>query len=94
MVIQQACDLRPSEVLGLEAEDVLLPQGGCLEHTGAVVLALGARTGTKAKRPQSVLVRPEHGPAFVLLHRCCALVSGHWRVFPYIYEQCLRVLKR
>eukprot|EP00969_Alexandrium_andersonii_P239647 10579059-Alexandrium_andersonii.AAC.1 len=60
----------------------------------AVVLALGARTGTKAKRPQSLLARPEHGPAFVLLHRRRALVSGHERVIPYTYEQYVRVLKR
>ncbi|CAK0877916.1 unnamed protein product, partial [Prorocentrum cordatum] len=54
---------RPSEMLGVEADDVTLPEDwGYPGGSGPVVIGLGIRAMTKAKRPQSVSFLEELEP--------------------------------
>ena len=57
--LQKRLGLRPGELLGLQARDVLLPED--LESSVYThgILNLGARTGTKLKRAQAVLLAPD-----------------------------------
>ena len=58
LLVQQWTGMRPSEMLGLQYEDVLLPEETLLSVSGVFgSIGLGVRTGTKAKRAQSVLIR-------------------------------------
>ena len=56
LIIQTSLGLRPSELIGLQCDDVMLPEdrgsGSTHQH---VVVGLGVRAGTKAKRAQTVL---------------------------------------
>lgn len=55
LIIQQRRGLRPSELLKLKSEDILLPENLAFNNSNGVI-NLGVRTGTKAKRAQAVLV--------------------------------------
>ena len=58
VVLQQAMGLRPSEILGIWGQDIILPEDrAATNHDSFAVVGLGVRSGTKAKRPQSVLLR-------------------------------------
>jgi len=58
LVLQQRMGLRPGEVLGILASDIVLPEEAGQPRGGscAAVIGLGVREGTKLKRAQSVLV--------------------------------------
>lgn len=64
--IQWAKGLRPSEVLKIQPEDVLLPEQMSYSLGNVAVITLGARTGTKLKRAQSVIIRADSDP--ITLH--------------------------
>ena len=55
LLVQERKGLRPGELLGIRRGDVLLPE----EQTGAgrqsLIIGLGVKSGTKAKRAQSVI---------------------------------------
>ena len=93
VIIQHAAGLRPTELVNLQFEDVVLPedrnQSGAQSH---VVLGLGMRTGTKAKRAQSVLIFASNTVS--LLRWLKQLSSPHEKVIPYTYEQYRRLLVR
>ena len=58
LLVQQHLGLRPSEMLSCERRDISLPSGNEVTMASAVtVIGLGVRTGTKAKRAQSVVLR-------------------------------------
>ena len=60
MLLQQHLGLRPSEMLGLTPEDITLPEVmRRAMNSNCAMIGLGLRTGTKAKRPQAVLLRDE-----------------------------------
>ena len=93
LLIQQNLGLRPSELLAIEPQDVCLPQQAVLGvATSGAVVGLGLRTGTKAKRAQSVILRD---PLLLLLLNWL-VVSGRpgEPMVPYSYEQYRRILKR
>ena len=59
MLVQRELGLRPSEILAVESKDVSLPEH---RHDGGgerAIVALGVRAGTKAKRPQAVVLRQQ-----------------------------------
>ncbi|CAK0881855.1 unnamed protein product [Prorocentrum cordatum] len=63
IVIQGKFGMGPSEMLGVEADDVTLPEDwGYPGGSGPVVIGLGARAMTTAKRPQSVSFLEEQEP--------------------------------
>eukprot|EP00974_Lingulodinium_polyedra_P058487 5632549-Lingulodinium_polyedra.AAC.1 len=55
MLLQQRRGLRPSEMLGIRAQDVALPEAMAFGTRDAAVINLGVRVGAKAKRAQAVL---------------------------------------
>ena len=92
MVLQQALGLRPSEVLGLQAVDVMLPEERGLEPTAPVVVGLGIRTGTKAKRAQTVsLQNPTKAALLRWLKR--GTKPDHC-IVGYTYESYRRLLRQ
>ena len=58
--------MRPSEALRLVASDIT-PSWANRSAPGVAVINLGVRGGTKAKRPQAIIVRPEEWRAQALL---------------------------
>ena len=94
LLAQKKLGLRPSEVLGIQWEDVTLPEE-VYQATGshALMIGLGVRHGTKAKRAQSVLVRDD--PELEALIRWARSVSRPGeRLFPYSYEQMRRMIAK
>lgn len=83
VIIQASVGLRPSELLGLVTGDVLLPehQGRTLSEIPAS-LALGARTGTKVKRAQFVLLGKQHGKLVAFLRALVRRTPDGARLFP------------
>ena len=69
LIISQQRGLRPSEWLRLEKGDVTLPEWLAFGNNGAAVLNLGARTGTKVKRAQAVLIDARRHPLALALIR-------------------------
>ena len=57
LILQQHLGLRPGELLRLRPGDVTLPETTWFGSRSDAVLNLGARTGTKAKRAQAVVLR-------------------------------------
>ena len=94
LLFQQCKGLRPSEMLGVIANDVsdsheLNAVGGPI-----LVVALGVRSNTKAKRPQSVcLRRSEHRELYDVLNIFLKHTDAEDRLFPFTLEQYNRMLK-
>ena len=89
-ILQNALGLRPSEGLGLEFDDVLLPEDRGLAASAPTVVGLGVRTGTKAKRAQAVTLSD---PRKVALLRWLKQSSSPGdRLVGYTYEQSRRIL--
>ena len=94
LVVQQACGLRPSELLGMRRTDLILPEDAGRDVPGAyAVLGLGMRAGTKAKRPQTVLL---DSPIKVALLRWLRATMNDVNdsLIGYTYEQYRRVLTK
>jgi integrase len=83
ITLQQATGLRPSELLKLQADHVLVPPGG----VGRFVLRLGARIGTKVKREQVGYLDSRKHPTltFLLLELLAACDDPSELLFPYTY---------
>ena len=95
MVLQQTKGLRPSELLGIEASDIVLPEE--MDSTGvqAVIIGLGVRQGTKAKRPQSaVLPLQQHIELVHALRTLKGCTADNAHIFPYTLEQYNRMIKK
>ena len=56
ILVQHTRGLRPSELLGLRQSDVLLPEDRPLRQHETIVLNLGMKSGTKARRAQAVMI--------------------------------------
>ena len=94
VVVQQSKGLRPTEMLSLRAKDVLLPEESLSNVVTGTVLNLGAKSGTKAKRSQAVVIDGFH-PATILLRRVKALCfSEDQLLFPYSLNKYGQVLKK
>ncbi len=93
LMTQVRLGLRPSELLALERQDIVLPSswGGPAGQQNFVI-GLGRRTGTKVKRAQYSLLRPTDEPTASLFGRVVlATDSGH--LFPYTQPFVARWLK-
>ena len=92
LLLQRELGMRPSEVLGLEREDVALPEHQFAPQTLRAVLALGMRTGTKAKRAQAVLLTC---PLLIgLLRHVVRSTQAGYKLFPFSYATYRRVIQR
>ena len=80
IMVQRAVALRPSELLGIRKEDISLPEHRSDKLGEVAFIALGVRHGTKAKRPQSVVLRDETLVG-LLRYLLSKTVAGD-RVFP------------
>ena len=69
IAVQQNVGLRPSELLGLRSRDLMFSdECGSLDPPH-VVIRLGARKGTKAKRPQYAIIHAAKEPELITLLR-------------------------
>ena len=94
MALQAHVGLRPSEMLGLTTDDLTFPEdGGYHQDEGALVIGLGLKTGTKAKRAQAVSLRYPKDAVFIhLLRHLRSITPPGQRLFPYSLEVYRREL--
>ena len=93
MLLQQKLGLRPSEMLALTTESVSMPEHRAnVSDEQTCVIALGQKTGTKAKREQSVALRC--GRTISWLRWAISLCSRGSRLFPYSYERYRNLFKQ
>ena len=77
----------------MQCNDIMLPEDRCLgSEQQHVVVGLGVRTGTKAKRPQTVLAHD--AVTITLLRWLRSLGSGSDSLLGYSYEQYRRILAK
>ena len=95
LLLQQCTGMRPSEMLALLGHHVLFPESCNIPTQTQVVIRLGFRTGTKAKREQCCAFDPALRPDLAnLLRRLLESTPGDERLFPYNLQQYGRVLKK
>ena len=93
MLLQQKLGLRPSEMLALTSESISMP-----EHRTNVMrepicsIALGQKTGTNAKREQSVVLRCARVISWLRWALSSTPKGG--RVFPNSYDLYRKLFKR
>ncbi len=94
MLLQRELGLRPSEMLQILPEDISLPEenGSSRAAEPRATIALGMRSGTKAKRPQAVTLRD---PLLIGLLRWAkrTCTAGQF-IVPYTNESYRRILMR
>ena len=95
IALQAHVGMRPSEMPGVTTDDLTFPEdGGYHQGEGVVVIGLGLKTGTKAKRPQAVPLRLPKDATFVhLLRHLRGITPTGQRLFPYPMEVYRRELK-
>ena len=95
MVVQAHTGMRPSEMLGLHAEDIVFPEftGSSLERS-PVLFGLGMRKGTKLKRPQVARLHFKDRDVVAVLADCLRHTPKGQRVFPYTLRQYGAALKK
>ena len=83
-------------MLALTPADVVLPEEqGLCPHTGYAELILGAKKGTKVKRPQVVVIRGRDDPGLTQMLRIAKLTTPNGcRLVPYSIETYRAWLKR
>ena len=94
-VLQSTCGLRPSEMLNLKGGDLSFPEErGLSAESEPIIVGLGLRTGTKLKRPQVALVRPQEEPELALVLRLIAIRTGvDEQLVPYSLDQYRKQIK-
>ena len=92
VIVQRELGLRPSELLGLVASDIVLPEGQHAPRTLRCVVALGVRKGTKAKRPQAVLCTDRL--CIGIIRHLVSRSAVHSPIVPFSYAQYRRLLSR
>ena len=90
LIVAQQRGLCPSELLELRPAQITLPEHQAF-GAGSAVMNLGARTGTKCKRAQAVLVHPDKHAASLMLLRVLVHTSPKGR--PIMGEINLRHLQ-
>ena len=92
MILQNKLGLRPSELLNIWPEDVVLPEESLLSNYGAATVGLGIRGGTKANRPQAVSLKGDESLA--LLRWLKLQGEPGLLLIPHSYEQFRRLLRK
>ena len=90
LYLQHCQGLRPSEVLGISISDIRLP-GDDVGAPDVATIALGLRTGTKAKRAQFTIVKDKR--AIALLRWAIQRSTGE-KLFPVSYGTYRSALKK
>ena len=73
LLLQQSRGLRPNEMLQLRREDILVPEDRPLSGRKSIVLNLGMKAGTKARRAQASILDVEASPVAAC---CCYALIG------------------
>lgn len=93
LMVQQKLGLRPSEMLALTTASFSMPEHRALvSQERTCIIALGQRTGTKAKREQSVVLRDDRMIGWV--RWALSLTPHGGRVFSFSYDLYRNLLKR
>ena len=94
LLLQREAGLRPSEMLGLQPEALVFPEQQARDQQSFLTVCLGLRVGTKAKRPQVVVLRiDEHSELVDLLRYLVRHTHLGTALFPYPYETFRRELR-
>ena len=91
LLLQRELGLRPSEMLGLRKNDISFPEHR-RESSYVAIVALGVRFGTKAKRPQAVVLRDP--PTIGLLRYLCSRVGDGEVLIRVSYTTYRRILTK
>ena len=94
VVLQGKVGMRPSEMLGIVTSDLIFPEeAGYVRGQGPLVIGLGIKANTKAKRPQSNSILESAGPVLVgTLRLLKARTAPGGRLFPYTLEKYRKLL--
>ena len=97
LLLQQNQGHRPGETLQLFPDHCILPpevQHNIQPGARYIILNLGVRKGTKAKRPQSTILREDRAPKiFRLLLLLLSITPSGTPLFPYTVETFRKTLK-
>ena len=94
LIVQCHAGMRPPELLGILPEDLIFPRDlGDNVDIASVSIALGARTGTKLKRPQVVRIFQEDRDIMEVLQDITRATPAGTPLFPYSLVQHRRALK-
>ena len=92
LILQQALGLRPSEILGVQANDAVMPEHASFTNSSFATIGLGVRTNTKAKRAQCVLLHSSK--LLALLRWLLQSTTDDSLLCGYSYAQYRRILDR
>ena len=93
-MVQLGRGLRPSEMLSLTKGDVIFPEESISFGQRGIIINLGTKKGTKAKRPQAVIAPNESLEALLLRRVAQCLQNDDDRFFPFTIKQYNALLKR
>jgi len=98
LLLQVLKGLRPSEMLNIMADHILCPEdAGQDPRLGPIVIALGAKTNTKSKRPQTITIAPAEVYLSALIRKVRSLTPDGYYLFPHTlaeYRMQLRAMER
>ena len=92
LILQESLGLRPSELLNMFCYDVMLPEERAEPPFKPAVLGLGTKTGTKAKRAQTVILSAPRKVA--LLRWLKAYTNESDKLIGYSYNNYRLLLQR
>ena len=94
--LQVTRGLRPSEMLNLEPADFTFPSSLLNNTTSALVVRLGTRVGTKAKREQHIILiqTSEFAQLIDLLERIANETPIGCKMFPHTIDQYRREIQK
>ena len=95
LILQVSTGLRPSEMLNIKAEHVLLPEDSGQDPSKTpIVIALGVVSNTKSKRPQVVTVPPTSKRLCALIRQCRSKTPPGYFLFPHTLAEYRLQLKK
>ena len=96
VVLQGKVGMRPSEMLGIVTSDLVFPEeSGYVRGRGPLIVGLGIKSNTKAKRPQANSIQESSDPALVgILRLLKARTAPGGRLFPYTLEKYRKLLNK
>ena len=91
LLLQREVGLRPSEMLGLRPAALVFPEQQARDQQSFLTVCLGMKVGTKAKRPQVVVLQVKEQEDLVdLLRFVCKHTLPDELLFPFPYENYRR----
>jgi len=95
LILQVLTGMRPSEMLNIKAEHVLLPEDtGQAFDSAPIVIALGVLLNTKSKRPQVVTIPQTAVLLCKLLRKCREVTPPGYYMFPHTLAEYRMQMKR